>query len=180
MAKIKVPEPVKERLLENEEVMGKVSTGSGSLIVDYYATNRRVLQFSTSSWWYLLTGVFYMLIPKPYRDAIEYSRISKVTLKEHRPKWQVVLGLVLGLPFIVVGIGVLVTGEGIGLFFILLGLFAIGMLWGMKQAFYQFEIVGFSEQQMEDWRIVRPMFGFGRLKKEADEFAKMVEERSRS
>ncbi|OGO04164.1 MAG: hypothetical protein A2Y60_02980 [Chloroflexi bacterium RBG_13_54_9] len=180
MAKIKVPEPVKERLSEDEEVIGKVSSGSGFRIVDYYATNRRVLRFELSGWWYLLIGVFYALIPKSYHGAIEYSRISRVTLREHHPKWQVVLGLMVGLPFTVIGIGVLMSGEAVGVFFIFLGLFAIGMLCGMKQAFYQFEIVGFSEQQMEEWHIVRPMFGFGRLKKQADEFAKMVEERAGS
>jgi len=180
MAKIKVPESVKERLSEDEEVIGKVSSASGFTAVDYYATNKRVLRFALSGWWYLLIGVFYVLIPKSYRGAIEYSRISKVTLKEHHPKWQVILGLILGLPFIVVGIGVLFVPSAAGAFFILLGLFSIGMLCGIKQAFYQFEIVGFSEQQMEDWRIVRPMFGFGRLKKQADEFAKMVEERATS
>lgn len=170
MAQVKVPKSVKEHLSVDEEVIGKLSINA-----DYYATNKRLLVFKRSEAWIAFFGLLGLLAQKKYHGDVEYSKISGITSKKHRPKPQVIAGLITGVPLLIFGIWffTLPGATPVGVIFIILALFAIGMLCLKKQTYYQIESLDFNEKDMKKWRITRPRAG----RKRVDHFIGIIKER---
>ncbi len=170
MAQIKVPKSVKEHLSVDEEVIGKLSINT-----DYYATNKRLLVFKRSDIWIAFFGLLGLLAQKKYQRDVEYSKISGITSKKHRPKLLIIAGLIMGVPLLIFGFVFMnMSGGGpVGWIFIILALLTVGIMGVMKQAYYQIEGLDFNEKDMKKWRINRPI---ARGKK-IDRFVELVRER---
>jgi len=170
MAQVKVPKSVKEHLSVDEEVIAKFSGNT-----DYYATNKRLLVFKRSVVWQVFFGLLGLLAKKKYHGDVEYSRISGITSKKHRPKLLVIVGLITGVPLLIFGMAffTLPGGTPLGVIFIILALFGIGMLCAMKQTYYQIEGLDFNEKDMKKWRINRPIARGKRI----DQFIGIIKER---
>jgi hypothetical protein len=170
MAQVRVPKSVKKQIAADEEVIGKLST-----YADYYATNKRLLFFKRSEAWVAIFGLWGFLAQKKYGGNIEYSKISDITLKKHRPKGQVIAGLILGIPLLILGIVFISMPEGapFGATFIVLAIILIMVLSILRQPYYQIESPDLSDKDMKKWRIHRPRMRGERV----DQFIEIIKER---
>lgn len=183
MGTMKMPERVKEHLLPDEDVTRRFS----SIWKEFYATNKRVIGFERPDWVVmflvlgLLPGILALLLTrKTYLGAIEYSRISGVSRKLSRTVLIVALGLVIGLPLIIMGIVVLTTAPepSNGWVLLILGLFILALCLYFRPSAYQFEIRDLPKNEARKW-----FFGKAKglsSKSEADKFAQLIVERTKS
>lgn len=179
VVEIKVPKSVKKNLLENEQVIGKTSSMWGP---DFYATNKRLIKRRRSVVGEALVGV---LAPKAHFFDVEYSRIVSIIFHRHRPLPRVIVGILVGS--ILIGLGIFffllpppheyyrgpdprVFGGG---FFLVLGLFFGGLLCGVRESYYQINIHDTSNEELKEWRIIRPPL----RKKRTESFVSMVRDK---
>lgn len=177
IAKDKVPSAVREHLLANEEVMGKISCNSMRGEVDFYATDKRVLGFGRAGWWVFFFGIIGLMAQKTYVGAYEYSRISSVSLKTGRMTTYLVGGIVLGGIFLVLGLWMLTIpgAQAFGVIFLIPGLLSFVMLSILKTTYYQLEIHDLPENDLARWTMIRPRLGARR--KSIKEFVETVEKK---
>jgi hypothetical protein len=171
MAQVKVPKSVKEQIAADEEVIGKLSINA-----DYYATNKRLLFFKRSEAWIAFFGLWGLLAQKKYGGDIEYSKISDITLKKHRPKPQFIAGLIIGVPLLISSLWFFSLPETapIGVIALVLALFALIALCIPKRTYYQIEGSTLSEKDMKKWRLPRFRAGGKRV----DQFVEIIKERA--
>jgi hypothetical protein len=182
MGDIKIPDSVRKNLLENEEVVGKISITRGP---DFYATDKRLIKRRRSAVGEALVGV---LAPKAHVLSVEYSRIDSITFHRYRPLPMVIAGIVLGS--IMIGASVLFFSlpapnpeyyRGpdprlfLGGFFIVVGILLMILLCGFRWSHYQLNVRGADDQELKEWRIVRPPLSW--RKKRIDNFVSVVRDR---
>ncbi len=172
MARIKVPKFLAQYLAPDEEIIAEVSIARSMY---YYATSKRLLVFKRSVVWQAFFGLLGLLAKKRYQGDVEYSKISGITSKKHRSKIQLIAGLIIGLPLLIVGIVffTLPGATGLGVFFIILALLTVVIMSVMKQAYYQIESQDFAEGEMKKYRLNKPRIGG----KKIDRFVELVRER---
>lgn len=165
MAAIKVGGSVKKVLQPGEEVIGKIAGASPWDSVEYYATGRRMLRFERSGWWFFFFGLLGLLKRKEHTHTLEYSRLLGTEFVSHRPAYQVITGLIIGLITMVPGAAILVAfrgAEGVsyfGWFLILMGGVCVALLCGIKQTYCQFQISDVDRNELKKWRIYLPKIG---------------------
>jgi hypothetical protein len=173
MGNMKIPKWVEEQLLEGEEVISKISSGSRLNMVDYYATDKRLLRFSG----------------KTDYEVLEYDKLSIAFTKYGLATGIFrIFSLLFGLFCISLGILTFVgptfhTGTStlrtkapfeVSLLFCGIGFFVILAAIGGRYGYYQIEEQGVDSKELKKWRIGRTRWGGGKV----DRFAKVVEERS--
>lgn len=170
MRNVKVPPFAQEQLSEDEEIIQGCGWLDGERAKVYCATDKRLLGFEGGS----------------YIGSIKYSNISGITFKAYHPKLAVIVGLALGIPFIVLGIYFLTlisrqeAGPASnyimgGAICISMGLFILLGLCLIKTSYYQLKIRGLSQTDMQKWRI-SGRWG-GRRSEEAEKLSKILEEK---
>ncbi len=160
MQNIEVPKSIKGKLSKDEAIIGKISSGGA----DYYATDERLLRFKSVSDY----------------QALKYPQIS-ITFTKYGIGTRIgqIFIILLGLYFIAIGIASFIDPDlsapfGAKLLFFVMGIGAITVALVLGYAHYQIAAPGFDKNELKRWRIQRYRWGSGN----ADEFAKLVKERS--
>lgn len=180
-SKINVPDKVKKHLSADEEVIRRFS----SMWKEFYVTNQRLIGFERPDWLVLffiiglLPGILAILFTKrTYFGAVEYSRISGISNVRWRTILMVALGLIIGVPLIIMGLVILSTAPepGGGWLSIILGAFALLALWYGRPSVYQVNIRELPQKESRKW-VFAKLKGFGG-RNAADELAQIIKEKA--
>lgn len=161
MENIKVPKSVEEKLLEGERVVGKISNGGA----DFYATDKRLLRFTSASDYWVL----------------EYSQISSIKLTKHVIRLTIfrLLAAILGLYFIAIGINSFIdpdmisTPFGAKILLFVIGAAAIIFAIISDVSYYQITAPDFDNKDYRRWRLQQFCLTARNVKK----FLKLIEEK---
>lgn len=149
MEKINVPKSVQKHLSEGEEVIGKHSSSKG----DYYATNKRLLRFTSASRYEALEYPT-LFIKKVERHGVIAASLARIVL--------VLIGLFcVGLGCLIfAGVeGFTVDGSamynfGVALLFWVVGLGCAASGLFMRTSYYQIQSPAIAEKDRKQWQIV--------------------------
>lgn len=169
MVNIKIPEWVKEHLSQGEQVISEISIRN----TDVYATNKRLLRFTSKSKF----------------DVLEYDKAS-ITFTKYGLGTSIfrIFAVLFGLFCISLGIFTYIGPEyqvgttlyrmkapfAFSLLFLGIGLIVIvAALWG-RYGYYQIEYPDLDKKNLKNWRIMRNRWFSGK----ADRFAEIIKERT--
>ena len=162
----KIPELVKEHLSEEEQVISKISIRN----TDVYATNKRLLRFTSKSKF----------------DELEYDKIS-ISFEKGGLSQIILRIFTMLLGVFCISLGILsYVGPKIGTIswkapfiysLLLCGMGLLLILWmlALPNTYYQIKYPGFSKKDLKNWRIMRNRWFPGK----ADRFAGVIKERTR-
>lgn len=150
MEKINVPKSVQKHLSAGEEVIGKQSGARG----DYYATNKRLLRFTSES--------RYQALEYPTLSIKKVERLGVIAFLA-----RIVLVLIglfsVGLGCLMfAGVeGLTIHGSamykfGVSLLFWVVGLGSVALGLFMRTSYYQIQSPGIAEKNRKEWRISQP------------------------
>lgn len=173
MNNIGIPKWINEQLLKGEKVISRITVGRRMNLIDYCATDKRLLRFRS----------------KTDLDVLEYNKMS-ITFEKYGVSWHILRGIlgVCGILLIVVAIlGVgdptgpygLSTGKippPIALLFILFGVVFIVIAIISRYGYYQIRSPDINDRELKKWRIDLTRWGSGKVHR----FAKNVEKMRRS
>jgi hypothetical protein len=167
MADFIVPHWVKDKLLDSENVISKLSDGSR----DYYATDRRLLSFTKKSRFDVLEYPDISITCKRRGDAFQVARVALILSG--------IFLVVFGLMGIILGPVYRLPGGNIRISFLeafvilALGLLFVYTLVSQNSKYYQIEGQGTGDTELKKWQIKGNRWS----SKKVDAFAKVIQDR---
>jgi len=162
-----VPHWVKDKLLDSEKVISKLSDRSR----DYYATDRRLLSFTKKSRYDVLEYPDISITCKRRGYAFEVARVALILFG--------IFLAVFGLMGIILGPVYSLAGGNIRISFLeaivilALGLFMVYTMASQNNKYYQIEGQGISDTELKKWQIRGSRWSSTKV----DEFAKVIQDR---
>lgn len=167
MVDFMVPHWVKDKLLDSEKVISKLSDGSR----DYYATDRRLLSFTKKSRCAVLEYPGISITCKRRGDAFQVARVVLILIGT--------FVAVFGLMGIILGPVYSLPGGDIEISFLeaivvlAAGLLVVYTAVSMNNKYYQIEGQGIGDTELKKWQIRGNRWS----SKKVDAFAKVIQDR---